>query len=55
MRSRKPAAGRAPGPWKKKMGTEFSGLENTRDFLVAIAIVLVFVAIAGVIAFVAFG
>lgn len=37
------------------MGAEFSGLEKPRDFLVALVIALVFVAIALLIAFVAFG
>lgn len=41
--------------WKRKMGVEFSGLERFRDYVVAFAFALVFVAIAGIIAYVAFG
>ena len=37
------------------MGVEFSGLEQTRDFLVALAFFGVLVGVAGVIAFIAFG
>ena len=41
--------------WKKKMGVELSGLEGTRDFLVALGFVLVMITVAMVIAFVMFG
>jgi len=41
--------------WKRKMGVEFSGLERSRDFLVAFAFVAVLFVVAMVIAFVAFG
>lgn len=41
--------------WKRKMGVEFSGLERSRDFLVAFLFFAVFVIIAMVIAFIAFG
>ena len=41
--------------WKEKMGVEFSGLANFRDFLVGIAIGGVFVIVAMVIAYVQFG
>ena len=37
------------------MGVEFSGLERTRDFLVAFAFLLVFFAVAAAIAFIVFG
>ena len=41
--------------WKGKMGVEFSGLERPRDFLFAFAFLMLFVAVAAVIAFIAFG
>jgi len=40
--------------WKQKMGVEFSGLERSRDFLVAFVFFAVFVIIAMVIAFLMF-
>lgn len=44
--------GRPPGPgWR----TELSGLEGTRDWLVAVLIGVLFIVVAMVIAFVAFG
>lgn len=42
-------------PWKRKMGVEFSGLENTRDFIVALGCFALLVAVAAAVAFVAFG
>lgn len=41
--------------WKRRMGVEFSGLERSRDFLVAFVFFVVFVIIAMVIAFIMFG
>jgi hypothetical protein len=41
--------------WKEKMGPEFSGLERTRDFLVALLFVAALVIVASVIAYLAFG
>lgn len=50
----KRSEGKPREPWKRKMGTEFSGLERTRDFVIAIAVWVVIVVIAMVIAFFAF-
>lgn len=41
--------------WKSKMGVELSGLEGTRDFLVAIGLIAVVVIVGMLIAFIAFG
>ena len=46
---------RPSDPWKKKVGVEFSGLENRHDFWVALVIGAAFIITAMVIAFVAFG
>ena len=40
--------------WKKRIGVEFSGLERSKDFLVAIGVGLGLVAVAMAIAFIAF-
>ena len=42
-------------PWKRKMGVEFSGLEGPSDFLIAVVALALFIGVAMVIAFVAFG
>lgn len=42
-------------PWKRKMGVEFSGLERSRDFMVAIAFFGGIGAVAAIAAFLAFG
>lgn len=55
MESRKRSSEEPSESWKSKMGVEFSGLERPRDFLVALAVLAVFVLIAMAIAFVAFG
>jgi hypothetical protein len=41
--------------WKTKMGVEFSGLEGTRDFLVAFGFVLILIIVGMLIAYITFG
>lgn len=41
--------------WKRRIGAELSGLERPRDFLIAFAFLIVFVLVAAVIAWIAFG
>ena len=55
MSRKNPPSGEPRDAWKRKMGPEFSGLERTRDFLVALAALVIFIGVAMVIAFIAFG
>ena len=55
MSRKNPPSGEPRDAWKRKMGPEFSGLERTRDFLVALAALAIFIGVAMVIAFIAFG
>jgi hypothetical protein len=41
--------------WKTKMGVQLSGLEGTRDFLVALGFVAVLITTAMLIAYISFG
>ena len=41
--------------WKTKMGVEFSGLEGTRDFFVALGFIVILITVGMVIAYMAFG
>ena len=41
--------------WKRRIGAELSGLERPRDFLVAFIFLVVFILVAAVIAWIAFG
>lgn len=42
-------------PWKKRMGVEFSGLEATRDFFVALGFLAILIISGMLIAYFAFG